>query len=187
MSGRTALVIIADGQEELESVAAIDILRRGKVDVTVSGLESGDPIACSRGVVIVPDASLSTATAKCPYDMIVLPGGLGGAKANASSAVVKGLLTDQEKGGRYIASICAGPMALISHGIAKGKRVTSHPCIMNELKDAGYEYSEDRVVVDGTLITSRGPGSAVEFGLALVEALEGKDVVASVSGPMMLP
>ncbi|KNC83532.1 protein DJ-1 [Sphaeroforma arctica JP610] len=182
----TALVILAPGQEEIETTAAIDILRRGKVEVTVAGLEGTDAVVCSRNVSIVPDESLESAASKGPYDMIVLPGGMGGAKANAASSAVKSLLAEQEKADRYIALICAGPLSLISHGIGKGKKVTSHPCIKDDLIKAEYEYSEDRVVVDGKLITSRGPGSAIEWGLALVEQLVGKETADEVRAPLIM-
>eukprot|EP00123_Amoebidium_parasiticum_P013617 comp22059_c0_seq1/m.32103 comp22059_c0_seq1/g.32103 ORF comp22059_c0_seq1/g.32103 comp22059_c0_seq1/m.32103 type:complete len:190 (-) comp22059_c0_seq1:823-1392(-) len=184
---KTALVVLAPGAEELETIATVDILRRGEVKVTLAGLEGSQPVTCSRNVVIVPDESLDDAIMKGPYDMIVLPGGLGGAKANAASGKIKDILQEQEQGGRYIASICAGPIAFGSHKVAQGHQITSHPSVKDQLVAEGFRYSEARVVTDGRIITSRGPGTSVEFALALVEALQGKEMRDKVGAPMVLP
>lgn len=119
------------------------------------------------------------------FDVIVLPGGLEGANAFANSDAVKALLVKQEKSERLIAVICASPIALLKHGIGLGKKITSHPSKREELsKD--YAYSEDRVVADGQLITSRGPGTTFEFALAIVEKLLGKEKVDQISPAMLI-
>ncbi|XP_013791316.1 glutathione-independent glyoxalase DJR-1.1-like, partial [Limulus polyphemus] len=103
------------------------------------------------------------------------------------SSVVKGVLQEQENSGRLIAAICAAPIALKSHGIGVKKSLTSHPSKQSEMEDGGiYTYSDERVVVDGQLITSRGPGTAFEFALAVVEKLMGKDKANSLIPPMLL-
>lgn len=184
---KSALVILADGAEEMEAVISADVLRRGGVSVTIAGLESSKPVCCSRDVVVVPDKSLDDALKDAPYDVIVLPGGLKGAEILAASNKVGALLKEQEKSGRFIAAICAAPISLKSHGIATGKTLTSHPSKKDEMKEGGkYEYSEDRVVVDGQLITSRGPGTAFEFGLSIVDKLMGKEKANSLIGPMLV-
>lgn len=185
VSSPRALLILAEGAEEMEAVITADVLRRAEIDVTIAGLDGPEPIRCSRNVVVKPDTSLDDATSTTCYEAVILPGGLKGAQNLAGSAKVKRLLEEQQKSGRFIAAICAAPTALLSHKICTGKLLTSHPSVKNQLSDS-YKYSEDRVVRDGALITSRGPGTAFEFGLALVEALQGKEKRDSIVPPMLL-
>lgn len=181
----SALVILAEGAEEMEAVITTDVLRRGKVKTVVGGLAGADPVTCSRYVVVKPDMSLEDAIKQGPYDAVILPGGLGGSNNLAKSAKVKEILQEQEQSGRIIGAICAAPTALHTHGIAKGKTVTSHPSVKDKLD--GYTYSEDRVVRDGNLVTSRGPGTAFEFGIELVRAVRGDDGEAEkLAGPMLI-
>jgi len=142
-----------------------------------------EAVKCSRDVVIVPDIGLSEVTQE--YDVIALPGGLGGSNALAAHSRVGQLLKQQQESNKLIAAICAAPIALKSHGIGLRKRITSHPSKAEELK-TDYDYSEDRVVIDGQLITSRGPGTAFEFALAIVEKLLGSNKVKEISAPMVL-
>lgn len=185
---KRALVILAPGAEEMETVISTDVLRRAKINVTVAGLDSADPVECSRGVRIVPDKSLDDAMQEGPYDVVVLPGGLGGAKRLSESDKVKQVLQQQESQSGFVAAVCAAPTALLSHNIAKGKQITSHPCVKQTLEESGnYTYTEARVCRDGTTITSRGPGSCFEFALSIVEALVGAEKVKEIAPPMMLP
>ena len=191
MAGKKrALVILAAGAEEMETVISTDVLRRAKIDVTLAGLESAEPVECSRGVRIVPDTSLDEASQCGPYDVVLLPGGYGGAKSLAESPKVKQVLEQQEKTrDGLIAAVCAAPIALVSHGIAKGRRLTSHPSVRKVVEEAeggDYTYSEARVCRDGTTITSRAPGTCFEFALAVVEALLGAEAAKEVAGPMLL-
>lgn len=183
---KKALVILSEGAEEMETVISIDVLRRAEVDVTVAGLASSDPVLCSRNVKIVPDVALSDAKKTGPYDVVVCPGGAKGAQNLAESSVVGSVLQEQEKSGRFIGAICAAPIALASHKIGSGKNVTSHPSVKEKLETAGYQYSEARVVQDGKLITSRGPGTTFEFALKIVENLEGSEKAESLIPPMLL-
>jgi DJ-1 family protein len=195
-----ALVILAEGAEEMEATIVVDVLRRAEIDVTLAGLDGGDPIKCSRGVRIVPDKALSdiahiargeggsardAGDAKDVFDAIVLPGGKGGADRLAASSVVGDLLRAQAEAGRVVAAICAAPIALRSHKVFAGKRMTCHPSV-NEVVSAHGELVEEPVVEDGQLLTSRGPGTAFLFALALVERLRGAEVAAKVKAPMML-
>jgi len=102
--------------------------------VTVAGLNGCEPVKCSRDVVIVPDKSLEQAIDQ-PYDVVVLPGGLGGSNAMCESKAVGELLRIQESSGRLIAAICAAPTALAKHGIATGKSLTSYPAMKTQLVD----------------------------------------------------
>ncbi|KAF7406007.1 hypothetical protein HZH68_005376 [Vespula germanica] len=184
MADITALLLIFDGSEEMEAVITADVLRRGGVCVTIASLGDNECVKCSREVKICADTTLANVSEKEKYDVVILPGGLGAARAFAESAEVGKLLKKQEKGNRLIAAICAAPIALKSHGIGKGKRLTSYPAMKNQLTN-GYEYSEDRVVVDGNLITSRGPGTAFAFGLALIERLVSKETAVTVAKGML--
>ena len=182
----TALVLLAEGAEEMETVITVDVLRRGEVEVTLAEIAGSDPVICSRQVKIVPDKSLDDALKAGPYDVVVCPGGLGGAKNLSESAAVGILLQEQEKAGRYVAAICAAPTAMKAHKICSGKTVTSHPSVKDKMVDGGYKYSEDRVVADGKLITSQGPGTTFEFGLKIVEKLQGAEKANSLVNPMIL-
>merc|ERR550519_604466 len=122
--------------------------------------------------MILPDSDLATAIKNAPYDAIILPGGLQGATTLAKLESVKEILQNQEKCNRIVGAICAAPIALLSHNIAVGKELTSYPAFKEILQDT-YKYSEANVVKDGNLITSRGPGTAFEFSLAIIEALCG--------------
>ena len=137
---KKALVIVSPGAEEMETVITVDVMRRAKIEVTLAGLESSDPVECSRGVKLIPDTSLDDAIQKGPYDVVVLPGGLGGAKNLAASQKVKTVLEEQEKNGRFIAAVCAAPTALLTHGIGKTKTITSHP-VVREVSTFLFYYS----------------------------------------------
>lgn len=119
------------------------------------------------------------------FDVVVLPGGLGGAKALADSKAVGDLLQKQEKAGRICAAICAAPTAFLSHSIGLGKKITSYPAFKDQLTGK-YTYLDESVVVDGKIVTSRGPGTAFDFGLKLGEILVGAEVTKDAAGKMLL-
>ncbi|XP_054159332.1 protein dj-1beta-like [Oppia nitens] len=186
----TGLVIVADGAEEMETVITVDVLRRAGIDVTVAGLSGKQPIKCSRGICIVPDVALDNVVdgrdGGHTFDAVILPGGLAGAQAMAASELVGHVLSHQQQAGRLIGAICAAPVALLEHRIGLTKRLTSHPSKADELR-RDYQYVDDqRVVVDGQLVTSRGPGTTFEFALAIVDKLLGPEKVTEISGPMVL-
>ncbi|XP_057723201.1 protein DJ-1 homolog B-like isoform X1 [Arachis stenosperma] len=165
------LVPIANGSEEMEAVIIIDILRRAKANVVVASLEDKLEIVASRNVKLEADMLLDEA-AKLSYDLIVLPGGLGGAQTFAKSETLVSLLKKQREN-RYYGAICASPaLVLEPHGLLKGKKATAFPALCNKLSDPSE--AENRVVVDGNLVTSRGPGTSIEFALAIVEKLFGR-------------
>ncbi len=189
MSGKTkkrVLIPLANGAEEMETVILVDVLRRAGLDVVLAGLSGPEPVLCSRGLRIIPDASLAEAGAQAPFDLVVLPGGAAGAEALAATPAIHQLLRGQESEGRAIGAICAAPIALAAAGVGRGRRMTSHPSVKARVEGLGA-YVEERVVCDGMLITSRGPGTAMEFALALVEALAGREMADRVAAPMILP
>jgi protein DJ-1 len=180
----TALVLLARGSEEMEAVISIDVLRRGGIDVTVAGVDGTEPIRCSRGVVVTPDVALDDVEEN--FDVVVLPGGAEGAQRLAASAKVGEVLRKQEKSGRLVGAICAAPIALQAHGVFKDRQLTSHPSVKEMLEGWG-EYSENPVVADGNLITSRGPGTAFPFALRIVGTLTDAQRMLEVRAPMMFP
>ncbi|MEW6681431.1 MAG: DJ-1 family glyoxalase III [Nitrospirota bacterium] len=169
---KRVLVPLAPGFEEIEAVTIIDILRRADIHVTVAGTVAG-PVTGSRGVAIVPDARLDSA-AEVEYDMVVLPGGGPGTENLRRDPRIARLVKAQSDRGGYVAAICAAPTVLSDAGLLVGRRVTSYPSYQSQF--AAADYQTDRVVVDGRLITSRSPGTALEFALTLVEHLAGESV-----------
>lgn len=166
------LVPIANGSEEMEAAIIIDVLRRSKANVVIASVEDKVEIEASRKVKLVADMLLDEAS-KLSYDLIVLPGGLGGAQAFAKCDKLVNLLKKQKESNRPYGAICASPaLVLEPHGLLKGKKATAFPALCNKLSDASE--AENRVVVDGNLITSRGPGTTMEFALAIVEKFFGR-------------
>ncbi|CAN7083607.1 unnamed protein product [Brassica oleracea var. botrytis] len=167
------LVPIADGSEEMEAVAIIDVLRRAKANVVVAALGNSLEVVASRKVKLVADVLLDEAE-KNSYDLIVLPGGLGGAEAFASSEKLVNMLKKQAESNKPYGAVCASPALVFEpHGLLKGKKATAYPPMCNKLSD--QSHIEHRVLVDGNLITSRGPGTSLEFALAIVEKFYGRE------------
>jgi len=181
------LVPIADGSEEIEAVCIIDTLRRADVDVTVASVMGRREVKASRGTRIVADA-LIEACANETYDLIVLPGGMPGAEHLRDSPQLVALLRAQREAGQAYGAICAAPaVALLPHGLLAGHRATCFPSFMSHLGDArDVEAVEDRVVVDENVITSRGPGTAIEFSLKLVEVLFDAETAATIGERMLV-
>jgi 4-methyl-5(b-hydroxyethyl)-thiazole monophosphate biosynthesis len=165
------LVPLADGCEELEAVTIIDLLRRAGIEVVTAGLKPGI-VKAGRGVQLVPDVTLDIALQE-DYDMVVLPGGMPGATHLKDDARIIELLKKMAAAGKYTAAICAAPMVLAEAGLLDGKQATSYPGFLDAL--FGVTVSTAAVVQDGKVLTSRGPGTAMDFALALVEALDGAE------------
>lgn len=173
---KTVLVLFAAGSEELETVTIVNILRRAGIQVTLAGLEAG-ALRGSRGIVLVPDTALDDAL-QHSYDMVVLPGGQPGTDSLKADKRVAGLLRQMEQQGKYVAAICAAPSVLAYAGLLDGKRATGFPGTLDAFPLVMKHSSS--VVEDGMLITSRGPGTAMDFALTLVERLAGKEKRLSV-------
>ncbi|XP_043473175.1 protein dj-1beta-like [Leptopilina heterotoma] len=181
---KTAILLLAEGAEEMEAVITADVLRRAGVQVTIASINDEKCVKCSRDVKICTDSNFTDATKDKNYDVVVLPGGVGYKKLAASQCVGT-LLKDQESKKGIIAAICAAPVVLKAHGIAKGSKITSYPSTESDLKD-DYKYIEDqKVVTDGNIITSRGPATAFDFGLAIVEKLLDKESALTVAKAML--
>lgn len=166
------LVPLAPGCEELEAVTIIDLLRRAEIEVVTAGLD-GDPVRASRGVVLVPDTDLDTALQR-DYDMVILPGGAAGADNLSADTRIGELLKKMANSDRFTAAICAAPKVLAGHGLLDGRQATCYPGHIHADNPQHIRLSEQPVVIDGQVITSRGPGTAMDFALTLIETLVGK-------------
>lgn len=164
----SALVLLAQGSEELEAVTVIDLLRRAGIEVVTAGLASG-PIRASRGVVLISDTTLDQVLAQA-FDLVVLPGGQPGTNHLDADERVHALVKRTAEQGRYVAAICAAPKVLANAGLLQGKRATAYP---GSLEGVGMASTGQAIEVDGHVITSRGPGTAMDFSLTLIELLSG--------------
>ncbi|KAK6132494.1 hypothetical protein DH2020_033794 [Rehmannia glutinosa] len=177
------LVPIANGTEEMEAVIIIDVLRRAKAEVVVASVEDKLEILASRNVKLVADVLLDEVINRS-YDLIVLPGGLGGAQAFANSEKLVNMLKKQRESNRFYGAICASPaLVLEPHGLLKGKKATAFPAMCNKLSD--QSEAESRVVVDGNLVTSRGPGTTMEFSLVIAEKFFGRQKALELAKTML--
>jgi 4-methyl-5(b-hydroxyethyl)-thiazole monophosphate biosynthesis len=181
----TVLVPLAQGCEELEAVTIIDLLRRAGITVITAGLDS-EPVKASRGTVLIPDTNLDAVMAQ-EFDMIVLPGGLPGADHLNKDPRIHTLLKQMTKADKYTAAICAAPKVLATAGLLNGKHVTSYPGSIDNIETQNMVYEQEAVVIDGKVITSRGPGTALDFALALIEQLLGKAKRDEVEAPLQRP
>ena len=166
------IVPLAEGCEEVEAITVIDLLRRAGIDVTAAALEC-KPVQCSRGVVILPDASLDDVLQQ-PFDAVVLPGGGPGSERLDKDARVRNLVANMAEHGKLVAAICAAPKILAHLGLLAHRKATAYPGVLEELKIPGVSSTGAAVEVDGNIVTSRGLGTAIDFALKLVEIMAGR-------------
>ncbi len=178
---RVAL-LLADGFEEVEAMAVIDVLRRADIEVVVAGLHDG-PITSARKVKILPDAVIDAVTPE-KFDTVVLPGGQPGADNLNADPRVRDLVRKFYGNGKLTAAICAAPYVLANAGVLDGRRATSFPSYRERLGTAKYE--EKTVVEDGNVLTSRGPGTALAFGLAIAAKLAGPEKARKIKEAMLI-
>ncbi|MDA9101212.1 DJ-1/PfpI family protein [Omnitrophica bacterium] len=178
---KKVLIPVAPGFEEIETVTVVDVLRRAGADVILAGTQSGE-MRGSRRVKLTADLTLDD-LANQDFDLLYLPGGQPGVDNLRKDDRVKEIVRKMSGRKKWIAAICAAPLILKDAGLIKGLKLTSHPSIKDELKEA--KYQEQRVVVDGNYITSRGPGTALELALKIVELLEGKDKAKGLADIML--
>ena len=179
---KKVLVPIADGTEEIEAVCIIDVLRRAGASVIVASVDQLQ-VNASRGVKLVADKLIADCVDDT-YDLIALPGGMPGAEHLRDSKDLEKILKRQHQEGRLYAAICASPAVVLQHhGLLGRRQATCHPNFVQQLENT--EAVERRVVVDGTCITSRGPGTALEFALKLVELLYGEQKAREIAQSMV--
>lgn len=162
-----ALVILAEGFEDIEAFAAIDVLHRAGVDVTKSGISS-KIVTSMHGVKVMIDKTLSDISSS-DFDMLVLPGGPGYRNLLNSSAVLN-IIKEFNKQGKIIGAICAAPVVLAAAGILDDKIACVYPGLESKIP----KVRDAKVIASGNIITSQGPGTAIEFALMLVERAIGK-------------
>ena len=179
------LVPLAQGCEELEAVTITDLLTRAGFSVTTAGLDD-QAVTASRGMVLVPTSKLDNVMQQ-DFDMIVLPGGLPGADHLNNDPRIHELLHRMHDDGKYLAAICAAPKVLAHAGLLKNRRATSYPGSIPTADMDGIDYQQQAVVIDGKIITSRGPGTAMDFALSLIEILAGREKRIEVETPLQRP
>ena len=165
------LVPLADGFEEIEAVTIIDVLRRAGLRVITAGLTTR-LVSGAHEVVIQADTLLSEVK-DLDFDAVILPGGMPGTTNLQENQNVIHILKRLDSEGRWVGAICAAPTVLKSAGVIRDRQVTSYPAFQEDL--SAFDYRQDRVVVDEHLVTSRGPGTALEFSLRLVSLLAGTE------------
>jgi len=182
----SVLLPLAKGFEELEAVALCDVMRRGGIEVRLAYIEDelhGAEVTGANGITIKADTSINNVIVD-DFDMMVLPGGWGGTYALAENARVQELLREF-KAKKIVGAMCAAPYALKKAGVL-GERYTAYPGAVEEIDHPGY-VSDEKVVEDGNVITSQGPGTAVCFGLTIVKRLVGEETAEQIKEGMLLP
>jgi 4-methyl-5(b-hydroxyethyl)-thiazole monophosphate biosynthesis len=176
------LVPLAEGFEEIEAISVIDILRRAEIEVVTAGLKEGLAEG-SHKVKVLPDTTLEKVDWH-DFDGLVLPGGAPGFVNLGNDQRILDLAREMNRAGKCVAAICAAPSILIKAGVLQGRKATVSPSGKAQVQ-ACADFREDRVVVDKNLITSRAPGTALEFALKLVEELAGREKMEQVKAQTM--
>ena len=179
------LIPLAPGCEELEAVTLIDLLRRAQIEVVTAGLAAG-AVKCARGTQLLPDTTLDVALQQ-DFDMVVLPGGEPGATNLQNDARVLALLKKMAAAGKFTAAICAAPKVLAAAGVLDGKHATSYPGAIDAARFPRVQLETRAVVCDGQVLTSRGPGTAMDFALALIEVLTERATRNKVESGLLRP
>ena len=165
-------MFLANGFEEIEALCPLDLLRRAGVEVTTVGVNAAEQVLGAHGICVQTDIP-DTMFRDSKPEMIILPGGMPGAKNLDESRIVDAALRAASASGAYLAAICAAPMVLGHRGYLKNKNAICFPGFEGELE--GAILSDRRVVRDGSIITAAGMGVALDFGLELVAALKGQE------------
>jgi 4-methyl-5(b-hydroxyethyl)-thiazole monophosphate biosynthesis len=189
---KKAIVLLAEGFEEVEALTPIDYLRRAGVEVTTAAI--GDSLTVKgrwSGLKVTADTTLAATLAETAkegtggWDAVILPGGMPGATNLAASNETGALLKDMAACGKLICAICASPALVLSPlGLLAGKKFTCYPGMEEKVKDG--KWLEDRVVIDGNIITSRGAGTAGEFAVAIIEKLIDKAAAKKIADAVLL-
>ncbi len=170
---KKAYIFLADGFEDIEGLTVVDLLRRAGIDIKTVSIKETTQIQTAHGITMLTDTTFAE-TDFTDADILVLPGGMPGTKYLAGCKPLTDLLTDFNNKGKKIAAICAAPSVFSGLGFLKGKKATSYPSFMEVIAKDGAQTSEDSVVIDENITTSRGLGTAVDFALSIIEQLESR-------------
>lgn len=174
---------IASGFEEIEAITVIDILRRGEVPVKIVSMEEKLEVAGSHNITVKADLLFKDADYES-CEMMVFPGGLPGTTNLLNHRELMETMVRFASSGNKVAAICAAPMIFGRTGLTAGRKATIFPGMEDELK--GAIISAEKVVIDQNIVTSQGPGTAMEFGLALVGILKDKKTQEKLKGGLLL-
>lgn len=177
-------VFLANGFEETEALAPVDLLRRAKLDVTTVGV-TGKTVTGSHRVPVVADITIDEFTPDANLEMIVLPGGMPGTLNEEASPKVQEAIQYCASNDRWIGAICAAPSILGHDGLLQGKTAVCYPGFEKDL--TGAQLGSNPVEVDGRIVTARGAGVAIEFGLTLIRVLKGEEASKKVASAIVLP
>jgi len=180
--GKTVLLLIAGGTEEIEAVVPIDLLRRANIHVKVAG--ENEIVTCSRFVKILPDMLIDHLNSEMEFSAIILPGGKSGTNNLLDNEKVIKLLKKHNQRGGWIAAICAAPIILLIHKIInENTKITAHPSVRNMFDE--NQFIDEKVVVSENFITSSGAGTSFEFSLKIIELLQGKEIAERVANEIV--
>lgn len=178
---KKAVVFLADGFEDIEALAPVDILRRGGVDVTIAGV-TGMQVTSSHNVKVMADKDIKDINAD-DYDAFICPGGMPGA-ANLRDSIVTDIIKDAYSKGKIVSAICAAPMVLDKAGVLADKNFTMYPGMENYAPSGSYK-NDKFVVKDGRVITGAGPAAAFEYAFELLAELQGSEIASQVAEGML--
>jgi 4-methyl-5(b-hydroxyethyl)-thiazole monophosphate biosynthesis len=181
----TILVPLADGCEELEAVTIIDLLRRAELAVVTASLKAG-PVKGAHGISLLADTTIGEAIDQ-PFDVIVLPGGGVGTDNLARDMRIREIVKKMSDARKTIAAICAAPKVFASIGLLIGRKVTAYPGVLDNMNIPGARLTGEPVTIDGRIVTGRGPGTAMDFALALIEEIAGKAKRDEVEAQLVRP
>ena len=180
----SVLVILAPGAEEIEAITVPDVLVRAGHQVTIASITTTTVVEGSRGLPLAAHARFAD-IAERTFDVVYLPGGMGSAAACSTDVRVQDLAQQQLTQGRWLAVICAAPLALVPRQLCAGRRITSHPSTRAALEPHCAAWLDQAVVIDGNLVTSQGAGTALELALTLVELLATRAAADQVAAAMV--
>lgn len=176
------LLFVADGFEEIEALTVVDVLRRANIKCDMCSIDN-IYVTGAHGIEVKCDKIIDEIN-RNDYGAVVLPGGMPGAKNLKENKEVLDIVEDFYKNNKIVSAICAAPIVLNEAGICAGNKITSYPSFKDELKDCNY--IEDIVVEDKNIVTSRGPATALYFGLKLVEKLGEQEKADKLKEEMLL-
>jgi 4-methyl-5(b-hydroxyethyl)-thiazole monophosphate biosynthesis len=184
---KKAIVLLAEGFEEVETVTPITYLRRAGIDVTTASITGDCTIKGARGISMLADTTLEEAVSasSASWDAVIVPGGMPGASNLAACGKTGALLKSMAAAGKLVCAICASPAVVLAPlGLLSGKKFTCYPGMEEKVQNA--EWTADRVAVDTNIITRRGGGTSGECASAIIEYLLGKEAAQKVADSVLL-